>query len=105
MREESAGVAVADLPGAELVPPGVEDLAAGRWTVNALLVAIGAPRLRGYLVLPAVLPDEPNRRLYAALGAAGVPDPYSAYNALLRRLVSFEHAVEAVQPRLSAEGS
>jgi hypothetical protein len=34
------------LPGGELIRQGIEDLAANRSTVAALLVAIGAPRLR-----------------------------------------------------------
>ena len=87
-----------DLPGAELVLPGIADLEAGRVTVNALLVAIGAPRLRAYLALPADLPPEPNRKLYALLGASAVPDPFSTYQSLVRRLISFEHAIEANAP-------
>jgi len=41
-----------DLPGAEMVRPGLEDLAAGRETEAGLLVAVAAPRLRalGYTV-------------------------------------------------------
>lgn len=35
-----------DLPGGDLVAAGLEDLAQGRETVAALLVSIGAPRLR-----------------------------------------------------------
>ena len=36
----------ADLPGYELVSEGLDDLAAGRESVSALLVAMAAPRLR-----------------------------------------------------------
>ena len=35
-----------DLPGYELVSVGLDDLAAGRETESALLVAMAAPRLR-----------------------------------------------------------
>jgi len=35
-----------DLPGGDLVREGLEDLRNGRETAPALLVAIGAPRLR-----------------------------------------------------------
>lgn len=35
-----------DLPGYELVSAGLDDLAAGRETESALLVAMAAPRLR-----------------------------------------------------------
>lgn len=83
-----------DLPGADIVRDGLADLAAGRETIAALLVAIGAPRLRAIVDVPAILPDEPNLRLYRLLGAS-VPDPHSAYNAWIRRLVSFERAAEA----------
>ncbi|MGQ0616600.1 MAG: hypothetical protein ACT4PW_06345 [Acidimicrobiia bacterium] len=34
-----------DLPGADLVATGVDDLLAGRLSAEALLVSIGAPRL------------------------------------------------------------
>jgi hypothetical protein len=36
----------ADLPGYELVSAGLDDLAAGRESESALLVAMAAPRLR-----------------------------------------------------------
>jgi hypothetical protein len=52
------------LPGEDLIEAGVRDLRAQRETVAALLVAIGAPRLRRLeLQLPDVLPDDPERRL------------------------------------------
>ena len=45
------------LPGEDLIEAGIEDLRAGRETVEALLVAIGAPRLRRIgLELPSGLP-------------------------------------------------
>jgi hypothetical protein len=86
------------LPGAELVLRGVEDLRAGRQeTVAALLVAIAEPRLRALgLDLPA-LPEPTRDRelvLYALLRDQEPADAYSRYNALLRRLISFEHSLE-----------
>lgn len=83
-------------PGGDLVAAGLEDLGAGRLTVNALLVLVGAPRLRAAgLDVPRMTGDElPEHRLYRALQEAGEVDPYSAYNALIRRLVSFEAAYE-----------
>ena len=82
------------LPGAELVAAGLEDLSRGVESVAALLVAIGAPRLRrlGFDVPPA--PDGPEHRLYALLARADPDAAHGRYNALLRRLVSFERAVE-----------
>lgn len=82
-----------DLPGAEIIAQGHTDLALGLETIPALLVAIGAPRLRGLVPVPDSLPDEPNLRLYRLLGAE-VPDAHSAYNAWIRRLIRSERAAE-----------
>ncbi|MBI4424683.1 MAG: hypothetical protein HY554_13200 [Elusimicrobia bacterium] len=81
------------LPGGELVAQGICDLAAGRETANALLVSIGEPRLRTLgLEMPPGLAS-PEHRLYALLAAEGGDSAHSRYNALLRRLVSFERAL------------
>ena len=85
------------LPGADLIAAGLEDLQAGRETVGALLVAIGAPRLRRLgLHLPENLPDNPEHRLYDLLAQDGSDSAHSRYNAFLRRLVSYEEAAECV---------
>jgi hypothetical protein len=83
------------LPGAELVGPGLRDLAAGRETVPALLVAIAATRLRR-LGLPVAEHafDEAELRLYRALRREQPDGAYERYNALRRRLVSFARALE-----------
>ena len=82
------------LPGWELVEPGLADLARGVESVNALLVAIGAPRLRrAGLSVPEVEWPSPEHRLYELLSADGSDSAHSRYNALIRRLVSFERAV------------
>lgn len=85
------------LPGGDLVQEGLDDLARGEDTVAALLVSIAATRLRaGGLTVPRALPDA-EHRLYEKL-AHGDPDSaHSRYNALLRRLVSFESALECVR--------
>ncbi|MYF09902.1 MAG: hypothetical protein F4229_02700 [Gammaproteobacteria bacterium] len=86
-----------ELPGAELVSVGLDALERGEPTVEALLVAIGASRLRhAGLDVPA-LPgiQEPELALYSTLCKAEKVDAHSAYNALIRRLVSFERALEA----------
>jgi hypothetical protein len=81
------------LPGGDLVAQGVADLRAGRETVAALLVSIGAPRLVALGIdLPPTLPD-PEHRLYLWLGAEDADAAHSRYNALVRRLVSFERAL------------
>lgn len=84
------------LPGAELVHQGLEDLAAGRETVAALLVAIGAPRLRRQsLAVPEHTIVHAEHRLYAVLARADEDSAHSRYNALVRRLVRFERAYDA----------
>lgn len=91
-----------NLPGAELVASGLADLARDELTVEALLVAVGAPRLRdlGVNVPPDhALPAEPELALYRAVGARHPHDAHGQYNALVRRLVSFERALEAAAAR------
>ncbi len=87
------------LPGADLVEHGLADLAAGLESIEALLVSIGAPRLRA-LGFPVERPfAEPERRLYERLSTLDPDAAHSRYNALIRRLVSFERAAECVNPR------
>ncbi len=88
-----AGVA---LPGEELVEKGLADLARGEESVEALLVSIGAPRLtRIGLRIVRPIPT-PEHRLYALLSRSGPDSAHSRYNALIRRLVSYERAAECV---------
>ena len=87
------------LPGADLIAAGLGDLHAGRETIAALLVAIGAPRLRELgLELPSQLPENPEHRLYDLLARDDSDSAHSRYNAYLRRLVSYERAAECVSP-------
>ena len=85
------------LPGGDVVRQGFVDLAAGRETEAALLVSIGAPRLRrlGFAV-DSPWPD-PEHRLYARIAQSGSDAAHARYNALLRRLVSFERACPCVR--------
>ena len=83
------------LPGHELVLKGLEDLARGDESQEALLVSIGATRLRqAGLDVPAPLAT-PEHRLYDRLAAEDSDAAHSRYNALVRRLVSFERALDA----------
>ena len=85
------------LPGAELIDVGLQDLREGRETVEALLVAIGAPRLKHLgLAVPDNLPLNPEHRLYDLLAQDDSDSAHSRYNALVRRLVSYEQAAECV---------
>ena len=80
------------LPGAELIEQGLADLRGGNESVEALLVSIGAPRLQTVGVLvPSPIPS-PEHKLYALLAEEKGNGAHSAYNALIRRLVSFERA-------------
>jgi hypothetical protein len=88
----------AALPGGDLIDTGLEDLRDGRMTVEACLVAIGAPRLRQLgFQLPDRLPSTPEHRLYDLLVKEDVDAAHSRYNSLIRRLVSFERAAACVK--------
>jgi hydroxymethylglutaryl-CoA reductase len=80
------------LPGAELVEQGVRDLERGVETVESLLVSIGAPRLRALGLAVAAPIDETELRLYRRLAAEHGAAAHSRYNALVRRLVSYQRA-------------
>lgn len=128
--------ALRGLPGAELVLAGLDALVAlgvnnggcesGRavrssqaptlrtttanapeFPIEALLVVIGARRLRRAGVpVPDVpgVPDQPELALYEAVARRHPTDAHSRYNALVRRLVSFERTVEALSARTAQGG-
>ncbi len=79
------------LPGGELIRQGLSDLAQSAETVPSLLVSIGAPRLRrlGLDVGDNTFANA-EHRLYRLLAANDPDSAHSRYNALVRRLVSFE---------------
>ena len=86
-----------EVPGQDLIEAGLAAIERGEWTVEALLVAVGAPRLRFIgLRLPDLsgAPDHPELALYHALGRIHPDDTHSRYNALIRRLVSYEQEME-----------
>ena len=83
-----------DLPGYELVSVGLDDLAAGRESESALLVAMAAPRLRAIGIdVPPGGGERPSHRLYELLTESD-DGAHSRYNALVARVVSFARAVE-----------
>jgi len=88
------------LPGADRIRDGLEDMGAGRHTVASCLVRIARPRLsRAGLMPHAVACDDgAELELYQMIGAEGAR-AHSQFNALVRELVSFEHALDH---RLSA---
>jgi hypothetical protein len=81
-----------EIPGSELIEAGLRDLAEGRRSVGALVVSIGAPRLRqlGFEVDAPI--DDADVTLYLLLAAEDPDGAHGRYNALVRRLVSFERA-------------
>ena len=86
------------LPGSDLIAAGIRDLESEKETLAALLVAIGAPKLRSLgFELPPDLPSNPEHRLYDLLSASEPNSAHSKYNALIRRLVSFERAISCVK--------
>jgi hypothetical protein len=83
------------------VADGLADLAAGRETAAALLVAMAGPRLRSLgLDVPASGGPEASHRLYELLAQEG-PGAHSRYNALVGRMVSFARAAEQSTPGLA----
>ncbi len=82
------------LPGDDLIRQGMDDLGRGIASIPALLVSVGAPRLtRLGLHLPPPI-EAPEHRLYQVLHEADPATAHSRYNALIRRLVSYERAAE-----------
>jgi hypothetical protein len=96
------------LPGEEIVREGLRDLAEGRESVPALLIAIGAPRLRRLgIAVPGAseLPAEPERKLYRLLAETQGRAAHSQYNAWVRLLVSLERALELRAERARRMGA
>ena len=91
-----------DLPGAELVKKGMEDLDHGCTTAESLLLMIVAPALErlGIRLPPMpVLTGDAETILYRQLQDEGRGEAYSAYSSLLRTIVNFTRSFGSrVQP-------
>jgi hypothetical protein len=86
--------AESSFPGHELVQAGLQDLAAGRETEAALIVAMAAPRLRALgLEVPPGGGTVPSHRLYELLSGSDA-GAHGRYNALVGRIVSFARSAE-----------
>lgn len=86
------------LPASDLIETGLRDLREQRETIASLLVSIGAPKLRSLGVnVPEPLPTNPEHRLYDVLASENPDSAHSKYNALIRKLVSFERAITCVR--------
>jgi hypothetical protein len=91
------------LPGGDLVDAGLDALASGRVTPEALAVSLAAPRLRREGVPVGSVLDDPERRLFDLLSERDGDLAYARYKAFLRRLVSFADSCRFVRvPRARA---
>ena len=73
---------------------GIADLSGGKETAEALLVSIGATRLRSVGLKPRSPIESPEHKLYLLLAHERGDAAHSAYNALIRRLASFERTAQ-----------
>lgn len=90
-----------NLPASDVIEDGLRDLRERRETIPALLVLIGAPKLRSLgLEIPGTsvgFASTPEHRLYDLLATDNPDSAHSKYNALIRKLVSFERATACVR--------
>ena len=87
-----------ELPGADIILPGIKDLEQGsNKTIGALLISIAEPRLldAGLIFPKDNLATDPELTLYGMLEKER-SDAYPYYNALLDSLCSFCLALEAL---------
>jgi hypothetical protein len=90
------------IPGSELLKKGEIDLRNGLLSEEALLILIGSPRLRDLQfaihtnveTTKLISQTPPEHLLYKALSERLGDGAHSAYNAMIRRLVSAEGALE-----------
>jgi hypothetical protein len=94
------------LPGGVAVCQGLEDLRSGRSSSASCLVRIARPRLGRAGLLPASAhgDDGAEPELYQLVSAEG-PGAHSRYNALIRQLVSFEHALDQLMSGRARAGT
>ena len=94
------------LPGADRVKQGLIDYRHGLISIPACLVRMASPRLiRAGLMMPSFLRDVTAEiELYQLVSASEGRRAFSSYKALVRELISFEHALDhrLSRQRLSA---
>lgn len=93
------------LPEEEIIQRGLADLRDSHESVESLMVQIGASRMReAGLDVPRFSPPKVDAeiRLYTLLSSLHGANAYAQYNALLRRLISFESALECRQSARAA---
>jgi hypothetical protein len=87
----------ANVPGGEIVERGLRDLRDGTLSEEALLALIARDRLLALGIdvpFVDVTPATPEHLLYSALEQRLPSGAHSAYNALIRRIVSFARAAD-----------
>lgn len=92
------------LPGAELIIQGIEELEAGKLSESALLVLIAVPRLSRLGICLTTRPAiscSYEHALYKLLEEKLGASAHSQFNSLIRRIVSFEHALEREQRKVA----
>lgn len=83
------------LPGAEIVNKGINDLATGTLSTEALLVSMAMPKLKFLGVnIDGDALEDPEMTLFRRLNAQDPDNGYRDYNALRRRLDRFCRALE-----------
>lgn len=80
------------LPGGAMVDAGLADLAAGKASVESLVVSLAAPRLRREGVPVGPIHTDPEDRLYALLWQTDGDLAHARYLAYLRQAASFADA-------------
>ena len=90
------------LPGAERIVEGLKDYHDGRHSIPACFVRMARPRLirAGMMSASPTHDDGAELQLYQLLSTSGDSHSYSRYNALVRELISFEHALDHRLSRL-----
>jgi len=103
----SSDYAEKSLPGQDLVEQGLADLSQNRLSDSSLLVLIAAPRLErlGIHVPKRPFPRPYEHQLYDRLDQRLGAGAHSHYNSLIRRIVSFAHALEREQSQQPGSGS
>jgi hypothetical protein len=91
------------LPGASQIVTGLSDYHAHRHSIPACLVRMARPRLIKAGMMPPAPPTDDGAELdlYQLVSALEENHSYSRYNALVRELVSFEHALDHRLSRLA----
>jgi hypothetical protein len=94
------------LPGADLIVTGLNDYHGRRHSIPACLVRMARPRLIKAGVMPPVPPTDDGAELdlYQLVSSLEGGHSYSRYNALVRELVSFEHALDHRMSRPAKDG-